>query len=183
MISRKIPVAPEANRSYHESVSKTSTVPPRPDPAPPAPSRRQTAYPARVQASPCPGAPAFVAREHLASAVAFPVVLPVPAFAVPLFLDTGRLFVQQLRGGSRPPLSLTLDYGSSDKAARSRTLSRLPRHQKGEQSMNLIRSLAFATVFAVALGAFGQTTASTAKNHQSSPSAGTNVDQHLQALS
>jgi hypothetical protein len=49
--------------------------------------------------------------------------------------------------------------------------------------MNLIRSLAFATVFAVALGAFGQTTASTAKHPQSSPSAGTNVDQHLQALS
>ena len=49
--------------------------------------------------------------------------------------------------------------------------------------MNLSRSLALATVFAVALSAFGQTAASTAKQPQPSASAGANVDQHLQALS
>jgi hypothetical protein len=48
--------------------------------------------------------------------------------------------------------------------------------------MNLIRSLALATVFAVSLSAFGQTATSTAKQPQASQSAG-NVDQHLQALS
>ena len=47
--------------------------------------------------------------------------------------------------------------------------------------MSLIRSLALATVFAFALGAFGQT-ASTAKQPQSSASAMPAVDQHLQAL-
>jgi Spy/CpxP family protein refolding chaperone len=49
--------------------------------------------------------------------------------------------------------------------------------------MNLIRSIALATVFAVGLSALGQTAASTAKQPQASQSAGTNVDQHLQALS
>jgi Spy/CpxP family protein refolding chaperone len=49
--------------------------------------------------------------------------------------------------------------------------------------MSLIRSLAIATVFALALGAFGQTAPSTADHAQSSASARPNVDQHLQALS
>ena len=48
--------------------------------------------------------------------------------------------------------------------------------------MSLIRALAFATVFALALGAFGQTAPSTGQQPQSSASARPAVDQHLQAL-
>jgi hypothetical protein len=48
--------------------------------------------------------------------------------------------------------------------------------------MNIVRSLALATIFAFALGGMAQTAASTPEQGQSSAHNGSGVEQHLQVL-